>query len=63
MKVESLPVPCLLDRRLLPSHTQNFGREDKMSPGAQAEERMPGGNDPQDPREARDDQSLILPLL
>lgn len=33
-----------------------------MAPGAQAEGRMPGGNDLPDPRGARDCQSLLLPV-
>lgn len=53
MKGENLRVHPLPDRKVIPSHTQSSGRGDRMSPEAQAKGRMPGGNDPQDPRGAR----------
>lgn len=60
MKGENLLVHSLLDRKVIPSHAQSLGRGDRMSPEAQAKGRMPGGNDPQDPRGARGHQGLVL---
>lgn len=51
MKVENLLVHSLPDRKVIPLHAQSLGRGDRMSPGAQAKGRMPGGNDPQDQEE------------
>ena len=52
----------LLDRRVIPSHAQSFGREDSVSLGAQVEGNVPGGHDRQDPGGAGDCQSLSVPL-